>query len=126
MYHRSASEEAPASRQWQSSSTHRPFDCDSNNEHIREMLYRYGLRTSLLRFKIINVLCAAAVSGTTVDAKSVHDQLGALALSLISVRDALKRLCSVGVIACNHDKSYGLTTGAKAILEQRCSGRHCE
>ncbi|MFJ2362356.1 fe2+ zn2+ uptake regulation protein [Pseudomonas sp. NPDC087697] len=126
MYHRSASQEALAPQQLQSSSTHRPFDCDSNNEHIREMLYRYGLRTSLLRFKIINILCAAAVNGTTVNAKSVHDQLRALALSLVSVRDALKRLCSVGVITRNHDKSYSLTSGAKAILEQRCSGRHFE
>lgn len=124
MYHTSASEEVLAPQQVQGSSTHRPFACDSNNEHIREMLYRYGLRASLLRFKIINVLRTAAVNGTPANARSVHDQLGALALSLVSVREALKRLCSVGVITCNQDKSYSLTTGAKAILEQPGRGRH--
>lgn len=92
----------------------------SANVHIRELLRRYGLRTSLIRLKVIDVLLIAARNGRPIRARSVHAKLQALAVevSFLSVREVLKRLCCEGVISRNPDKCYSLTAEARAILEQ--------
>jgi len=91
------------------------------NEQIRELLRTYGLRTSLIRLKVIDALLTAAESDRSLGVRGVHSQLLDLdiPLSFLSVREVLKRLCSEGVIVLNPDKSYSLHPQAAAILRNQ-------
>ncbi|WDY60260.1 fe2+ zn2+ uptake regulation protein [Pseudomonas sp. PSKL.D1] len=90
------------------------------NEQIRELLRTYGLRTSLIRLKVIDALHAADRSGRSIGVRGVHAQLEQLdiPLSFLSVREVLKRLCTEGVITLGSDKCYSLNPQARAVLEQ--------
>nr|WP_241801833.1 fe2+ zn2+ uptake regulation protein [Pseudomonas corrugata] len=89
-----------------------------SNEHIRRLLKSFGLRTSLIRLKIIDVLLTATVENRCLGVRGVHTQLLGLdiPLSFLSVREVLKRLCSEGVVTLNPDKSYSLHARAMAVL----------
>ncbi|WP_335945202.1 fe2+ zn2+ uptake regulation protein [Pseudomonas sp. G166] len=89
------------------------------NEHIRRLLKSYGLRTSLIRLKVIDSLLKAAEENRCLGVRGVHSQLLGLdiPLSFLSVREVLKRLCSEGVVTFNPDKSYCLDPKAMAVLE---------
>ncbi|WP_256656973.1 fe2+ zn2+ uptake regulation protein [Pseudomonas sp. BGI-2] len=91
----------------------------SINEQIRELLRFYGLRTSLIRLKVIDALLVAAREGTPIGVRGVHSYLqsSSTELPFISVREVLKRLCEEGVIVFREDKSYCFTAQAIAILE---------
>jgi len=88
------------------------------NERIRFLLKSFGLRTSLIRLKVIDALLTAAENDRSLGVRGVHSQLLDLdiPLSFLSVREVLKRLCSEGVITLNADKSYSLHPQAAAIL----------
>lgn len=90
------------------------------NEQIRELLRTYGLRTSLIRLKVIDALHSADRNGRSIGVRGVHAQLEQLdiPLSFLSVREVLKRLCSEGVISLGSDKCYSLNPQARAVLEQ--------
>jgi Fe2+ or Zn2+ uptake regulation protein len=101
------------------------FVCDrSSNEHIRELLRLYGLRTSLIRFKVLNALIAATLDGRAVGVRGVHAYLVSLSagMTFVSVREVLKRLCDEGVILLQADKSYRITDEAWAMLRQHLDG----
>ena len=91
------------------------------NERIRILLKSFGLRTSLIRLKVIDALLTAAESDRSLGVRGVHSQLLDLdvPLSFLSVREVLKRLCSEGVIVLNPDKSYSLHPQAAAILRNQ-------
>lgn len=95
----------------------------AGNEHIRELLKAFGLRTSLIRLKVIDALHAAAREGRSIGVRGVHSQLEQLdiPLSFLSVREVLKRLCVEGVISLGSDKCYSLNPEARAVLEQPVS-----
>lgn len=92
----------------------------SGNEQIRELLRSFGLRTSLIRLKVIDALHAADRSGRNIGVRGVHAQLEQLdiPLSFLSVREVLKRLCAEGVIQLGADKCYSLAPQARALLER--------
>ena len=89
------------------------------NERIRQLLKHFGLRTSLIRLKVIDALLTAAQSERSLGVRGVHSQLLELdiPLSFLSVREVLKRLCSEGVLTLNADKSYSLHQQAAAVLD---------
>lgn len=88
------------------------------NEPIRKLLRFHGLRTSLIRFKVINALVVATMEGRAIGVRGVHGYLQASSadLSFIGVREVLKRLCEEGVIVFHADKSYRFTDEAWAML----------
>ncbi|MFK0310781.1 fe2+ zn2+ uptake regulation protein [Pseudomonas sp. NPDC090233] len=90
------------------------------NEQIRELLRTYGLRTSLIRLKVIDALHNANRAGRSIGVRGVHAQLEQLdiPLSFLSVREVLKRLCAEGVINLGSDKCYSLNPQARAVLDQ--------
>jgi len=90
-----------------------------SNEHIKRLLKSFGLRTSLVRLKVIDTLLTAAAENRGLGVRGVHSQLVGLdiPLSFLSVREVLKRLCSEGVLTLNPDKSYSLHARALAVLE---------
>lgn len=95
----------------------------AGNEQIRELLRAFGLRTSLIRLKVIDALHAADRDGRSIGVRGVHAQLEQLdiPLSFLSVREVLKRLCAEGVIRLGSDKCYSLNPEARAVLEQPMS-----
>ena len=88
------------------------------NQRIRHLLKCFGLRTSLIRLKVIDALLRAADNGRSLGVRGVHSHLLELGipLSFLSVREVLKRLCSEGVITLNSDKSYSLHEEAAKVL----------
>ena len=88
------------------------------NERIRHLLKYFGLRTSLVRLKVIDALLTAAGNDRRLGVRGMHSHLQALEipLSFLSVREVLKRLCSEGVVVLNSDKSYSLHPQAEAVL----------
>ncbi|KAA0945966.1 MULTISPECIES: fe2+ zn2+ uptake regulation protein [unclassified Pseudomonas] len=88
------------------------------NQRIRHLLKCFGLRTSLIRLKVIDALLTAADNGRSLGVRGVHSHLLELGipLSFLSVREVLKRLCSEGVITLNADKSYSLHEQAAKVL----------
>ena len=94
---------------------------EQGNQRIRHLLKCFGLRTSLIRLKVIDALLTAADNQRTLGVRGVHSHLLALGipLSFLSVREVLKRLCSEGVITLNADKSYSLHEEAAKVLDSR-------
>ncbi|MBC3776656.1 fe2+ zn2+ uptake regulation protein [Pseudomonas sp. SWRI99] len=92
----------------------------SANQHIRELLRHFGLRSSLIRFKVLNALVLASRDGHPTGANGVHTWVASSSpqLSFISVREVLKRLCLEGLIVLENDKTYRFTRQARAILQQ--------
>jgi Fe2+ or Zn2+ uptake regulation protein len=92
-----------------------------SNDRIRFLLKSFGLRTSLIRLKVIDALLTAAESDRALGVRGVHSHLLELdiPLSFLSVREVLKRLCSEGVITLNPDKSYSLHQDAVALLHRK-------
>lgn len=82
----------------------------AGNEPIRQLLKSFGLRTSLVRLKVLDALLTATSDGQSLGVRGVHGQLlkQDIPLSFLSVREVLKRLCDEGVIYLNPDKSYSL------------------
>lgn len=93
----------------------------SRNERIRHLLKSFGLRTSLIRLKVIDALLQAAENNRALGVRGIHSHLLELdiPLSFLSVREVLKRLCSEGVISLNADKSFSLNAQAEAVLDGR-------
>lgn len=91
------------------------------NERIRHLLKCFGLRTSLVRLKVIDALLTTVGSDRRLGVRGMHSHLLALdiPLSFLSVREVLKRLCSEGVVVLNNDKSYSLHPQAEAVLTAR-------
>jgi Fe2+ or Zn2+ uptake regulation protein len=92
-----------------------------NNDRIRFLLKSFGLRTSLIRLKVIDALITAAENDRSLGVRGVHSHLLELdiPLSFLSVREVLKRLCSEGVVTLNPDKSYSLHQEAVALLNSK-------
>lgn len=92
-----------------------------NNDRIRFLLKSFGLRTSLIRLKVIDALLTAAENDRALGVRGVHSHLLGLdiPLSFLSVREVLKRLCSEGVVTLNPDKSYSLNQDAVALLHSK-------
>jgi hypothetical protein len=97
------------------------------NEHIRLLLKSFGLRSSLVRLKVLDALLAASLDGKTLGVRGVHSHLLRLdvPLSFLSVREVLKRLCDEGVINLDADKTYSFNARAAEWLSdaQNAAGR---
>ncbi|MHC8371451.1 fe2+ zn2+ uptake regulation protein [Pseudomonas sp. MDT1-85] len=124
MYNHSVSSPLVMPMQPQPATARQALQCDRNtNTRIRELLRFYGLRTSLIRLKVIDALLVAAREERSVGVHGVHAYLCTLAaeLSFISVREVLKRLCEEEVIHFQ-DKSYSFTAEAWALLKLHSEG----
>lgn len=97
------------------------FEFDrSANTYIRELLRHFGLRTSLIRFKVINALVVAGRDGHGIGVNGVHTfvESSSPELSFVSVREVLKRLGEEGLIVLGSDKTYRFSSEAMELLQQ--------
>ncbi|MDT8909065.1 fe2+ zn2+ uptake regulation protein [Pseudomonas prosekii] len=92
-------------------------DDRDTNRRIRELLRFYGLRTSLIRLKVIEAMLVAARADHALEVRELHAALGepCAQLSFISVREVLRRLCEEDVVLLR-DKRYSFTVDARAML----------
>lgn len=121
MYNHSVSSPLVTPMQPQLATARQNLECDRNtNTRIRELLRFYGLRTSLIRFKVINALVVAMREGRSIGVHWVHSYLESCSAELpfTSVREVLKRLCDVDVILLQTDRSYRFTPEAWVMLKQ--------
>ncbi|WP_109512292.1 Fe2+/Zn2+ uptake regulation protein [Pseudomonas ovata] len=91
----------------------------AGNEHIRALLKNFGLRTSLVRLKVLDTLLIASQEGQPLGVRGIHSHLLRVdvPLSFLSVREVLKRLCDEGVIILGADKAYTLHPQALQWLD---------
>ena len=97
------------------------FEFDrSANAYIRGLLRHFGLRTSLIRFKVINALVVAGRDGHGIGVNGVHTfvESSSPELSFVSVREVLKRLGEEGLIVLGSDKTYRFSSEAMELLQQ--------
>ncbi|WP_230388575.1 fe2+ zn2+ uptake regulation protein [Pseudomonas putida] len=97
----------------------RAFGCSSVNQFIHELLRQCGLRSSLFRLKVIDALFVAASEGHLLGVHEVHARFAHMDVTLVSVREVLRRLKDVGLIICNAEGGYTLSTEAYDILMKR-------
>jgi len=85
---------------------------------IKALLKHFGLRTSLIRLKVLDALLDAHRNTQKIGVRGVHSYLDAhgVTSSFLSVREVLKRLGSDGVILLDADKHYCLSPDAEAVL----------
>lgn len=85
---------------------------------IKALLRHFGLRTSLIRLKVMDALLAAHRQQREIGVRGVHSELEAqgVSASFLSVREVLKRLSTDGVIALGDDKHYRLSTAAQGLV----------
>lgn len=102
-------------------SVSRAFGCSSVNQSIHELLRQRGLRSSLFRLKVIDALYVAACEGRIVGVHDVHAGFEHMAVTLVSVREVLRRLKDVGLINCSEEGGYTLSSEAYDILVTRHS-----
>lgn len=89
-----------------------------DHEDIKALLRHFGLRTSLIRLKVLDALIDAHRNQLKIGVRGVHSYLDAhgVSSSFLSVREVLKRLGSDGVILLEPDKRYCLSADAQALL----------
>jgi hypothetical protein len=86
---------------------------------IKALLKHFGLRTSLIRLKVLDALIEAHRNEQNIGVRGVHSYLDAhgVSSSFLSVREVLKRLNSDGVIFLDADKHYRLSADADTLLQ---------
>lgn len=88
---------------------------------IKALLKHFGLRTSLIRLKVLDALLDAHRKEQKIGVRGVHSYLDAHGVnsSFLSVREVLKRLGIDGVILLDADKHYCLSADAVALLQMK-------
>lgn len=91
------------------------------NDQIKRLLKHFGLRTSLVRLKVLDALLAAIGEDQPVGVRGLHSRLNRLdtPISFLSVREVLKRLCDEGVITLQDDKTYHLHSRTEQWLNDQ-------
>ncbi|NIF26554.1 hypothetical protein F3J44_09140 [Pantoea sp. Tr-811] len=94
------------------------FNCVSANAHIHSLFRCYGLKASLLRIKVIEMLFETVSCKNTLSAGEVSEPLKAPGISLLSIREMFKRLQDVGMVTVHEDKNYSLSQEAIRTLQE--------
>ncbi|MEX3776874.1 fe2+ zn2+ uptake regulation protein [Pseudomonas sp. MYb118] len=87
------------------------------NGHIRELLRLHGLRTSLFRLEVIKTLIEAEREGRFIGTSGVHARLCSGEISIVSVREVLRRLAEEGVIIFQAGRTCCFTAKAQDSLK---------
>ncbi|MDD0972540.1 fe2+ zn2+ uptake regulation protein [Pseudomonas fontis] len=96
-------------------STSAPRTDRSRIESIRELLHHYGLRVTMFRIKVIDILLNASGSQQVVYLDQIRTQVGS-ELSSQKIREVIRRLAFEGVLSISPGNSFDLTVEARSIL----------
>ncbi|MDH4653796.1 MULTISPECIES: hypothetical protein [unclassified Pseudomonas] len=89
---------------------------------LRQMLQQEGLKTSMPRLKVLEILCQVFLEGDDIPSRFLHERLvdAGEPLSLVSVRLVLGRMVDSGLVAARGGSRYCLAPAWEAsILAQR-------
>ncbi len=93
-----------------------------DQRQLRQMLQQAGLKTSLPRLKVLEILCLASLEGDDIASRVLHERLveGGEPLSLASVRQVLGRMVDSGLVVAQGGSRYRLAPAWEAsFLAQR-------
>lgn len=82
----------------------------SDHSRLRQMLQDAGLKASLPRLKVLEILCDAQNEDGGISTRLLHQRLNAAGepLSLVSVRQVLGRMLESGLVVPEGHKGYAL------------------
>lgn len=82
----------------------------SHHQQLKNLLQGAGLKVSLVRLKVVEVLLRAQAQGHGLSSRALYVELQQAdeQISLLTVRQVLGRLCSCGLIERHSDGCYWL------------------
>lgn len=85
---------------------------------LRQMLQQAGLKTSMPRLKVLEILCQAYLEGNDIPSRVLHERLveAGEPLSLVSVRQVLGRMVDSGLVAARGSSRYCLAPAWEAVI----------
>ncbi|UCO96233.1 hypothetical protein LF844_16225 [Metapseudomonas lalkuanensis] len=85
---------------------------------LRQMLLQAGLKTSMPRLKVLEILCLASLEGGNIPSRVLHERLveAGEPLSLVSVRQVLGRMVGSGLVGALGGSRYGLAPAWEATI----------
>ncbi|BAN49321.1 hypothetical protein [Metapseudomonas resinovorans] len=89
---------------------------------LRQMLQQAGLKTSMPRLKVLEILCQSSLEGCDIPSRTLHERLveAGEPLSLVSVRQVLGRMVDSGLVVALGGSRYCLAPSWEAsIRDQR-------
>lgn len=89
-----------------------------DQRQLRQMLQQAGLKTSMPRLKVLEILCLASLEGSDIPSRGLHERLveAGEPLSLASVRQVLGRMVDSGLVVAPGGSRYGLAPAWEASL----------
>ncbi|WP_242443151.1 hypothetical protein [Pseudomonas sp. LFM046] len=104
------------------SPTAEPSQSVLDHRQLRLMLQEAGLKTSMPRLKVLEMLCLVSLDGSDIRSRVLHERLveAGEPLSLVSVRQVLGRMVESGLVVAGGGGRYRLAPAwAAAISAQR-------
>ncbi|MBD2838928.1 hypothetical protein ID144_17940 [Pseudomonas sp. JM0905a] len=85
---------------------------------LRQMLQQSGLKTSMPRLKVLEILCLASLDGGNISSRVLHERLVGAGepLSLVSVRQVLGRMVDSGLVVALGGSRYCLAPSWEAKI----------
>ncbi|MFZ6048860.1 hypothetical protein ACFW0H_22405 [Pseudomonas sp. CR3202] len=96
----------------------KPSAAQLDQRQLRQMLQQAGLKTSLPRLKVLEILCLASLEGDDIASRVLHERLveAGEPLSLASVRQVLGRMVESGLVVAQGGSRYCLAPVWEASL----------
>ncbi|MDH4562848.1 hypothetical protein [Pseudomonas sp. BN411] len=85
---------------------------------LRQMLQQSGLKTSMPRLKVLEILCLVSLEGGDIPSRVLHERLveAGEPLSLVSVRQVLGRMVDSGLVVALGGSRYCLAPSWEATI----------
>ncbi|WP_342246303.1 hypothetical protein [Pseudomonas sp. OTU5201] len=89
-----------------------------DHRQVRQMLQQAGLKTSMLRLKVLEILCIASQDGSDIPSRALHERLveAGEPLSLVSVRQVLGRMVDRGLVVARGGSRFRLAPAWEASI----------
>ncbi|WP_280325135.1 hypothetical protein [Pseudomonas sp. BN102] len=89
-----------------------------DHRQLRRMLQQAGLKTSMPRLKVLEILCLAALQGGGLSSRLLHEHLveAGEPLSLASVRQVLGRMVEGGLVVAQGGSRFCLAPAWEAAI----------
>ena len=89
-----------------------------DHRQLRLMLQESGLKTSMPRLKVLEMLCLASLDGSDIRSRVLHERLvdAGDPLSLVSVRQVLGRMVDSGLVVAQGSGRYRLAPAWEAAI----------
>ncbi|MDH4585309.1 hypothetical protein E8F20_25970 [Pseudomonas sp. BN415] len=89
-----------------------------DHRQLRQMLQQAGLKTSMPRLKVLEILCLASQEGSDIPSRVLHERLveAGEPLSLVSVRQVLGRMVDRGLLVAQGRSRFRLAPAWEASI----------